>query len=287
MKELTGIIGCGRAGTHLAFHLQKVGWPLCGLWDKGEQSARDLCSLTGLPLLPPEALGKEADILVLALPDDLIAPTCTDLAARGVFRPGHTVFHLSGSQPASLLQTAADAGAVIASLHPLQSFSGTLNPNQPFKGILMAVEGMPEAVTLGLRMADRLGARGISIAAESKVLYHAAAVVASNYLVTLMDFAFDLLAASGIEGENAMAFLSPLVSGTLANLHALPPESALTGPLVRGDSATLARHLEAISTERPGRAALYRELGRATLELAVRGNHLTPDSMEKIRGLLA
>jgi predicted short-subunit dehydrogenase-like oxidoreductase (DUF2520 family) len=288
MTHKTGIIGCGRAGSHLALHLKKAGWPLCGLWDARRQAAIAAAELTALPILDPQSLTRAADILFLALPDDALGPACTEFAENNLFRPGQIVFHLSGSQPASLLAPAAQKGAFTASLHPLQSFSRTPDPDEnPFLGILMTAEGMPEAVEVGLAMARQLGARGATIAAEAKTLYHAAAVVASNYLVTLMDFAFDLLEASGIEGEQAMAFLSPLVSGTLTNLSKMPPTQALTGPLMRGDSATLSRHMEAMASKRPQRCALYQALGRATLDLAVRGGHLSGADVDTINSLLS
>ncbi|TWI66912.1 putative short-subunit dehydrogenase-like oxidoreductase (DUF2520 family) [Desulfobotulus alkaliphilus] len=287
MTQQTGIIGCGRAGSHLAFHLKKAGWSVCGIWDAEIKKAEQIAALTEIPLLSPEEMGQKADILVLALPDDTIASACDSLAAKGIFHPGQRVFHLSGSQPAALLVSAAKKGAFTASLHPLQSFSPSLDRGHPFKNILMTAEGMPEAVETGLAMAEDLGAKGIPIAADAKVLYHAAAVVASNYLVTLLDFSFDLLEASGIEGSHAMAFLAPLISGTLANLEKMPAEAALTGPVVRGDTSTLKRHLEAISEKRPLRSDLYKALGRATLDLAVRGKHLDKQAERQIHPLFS
>lgn len=262
------IIGCGRAGGHLAFHLKKKNLVPVGIWDTDEKKAENLSRLTGLPVLPPEKMGREADMLFLAVPDDLIVTSCASLAAQKVFQPGQKVFHMSGSQNSALLRQAAKAGARIASLHPLQSFTAEISAENPFEGILMTVEGMPDAVEAGLRLAEILGARGMSIEADAKTLYHAAAVVASNYLVGLMDFAFDLLAASGIKTENPMVFLAPLVEGTLSNLRKMGPEKALTGPIARGDLFTLASHLEAIRGKKPERSSLYRELGRATLAIA-------------------
>ncbi|TYT73588.1 Rossmann-like and DUF2520 domain-containing protein [Desulfobotulus mexicanus] len=287
MTNNTGILGCGRAGSHLAFHLAKTGWSVCGIWDAEIKKAEQIAKLTGIPLLCPEDMGRKADILVLALPDDTIAPACDTFAAKNIFRPGQRVFHLSGSQTSEILTSAAKKSAFTASLHPLQSFSSNLDMLLPFKNILMTAEGMPEAVETGLAMAKHLGAKGITIAADAKVLYHTAAVVASNYLVTLMDFSFDLLEASGIKGSDAMTFLTPLISGTLANLEKMPAEAALTGPVVRGDAATLRRHLEAINEKRPLRSDLYKALGRATLNLAVKGNHLDEKAKRQIHQLFS
>ncbi|MCW7753129.1 DUF2520 domain-containing protein [Desulfobotulus sp. H1] len=288
MKQSAGIIGCGRAGHHLAFQLQNNGWPVCGLWDLREETAREACDTMGIPMLSPETMADKADILFLALPDDSIAHACSELACKGVFRPGQIIFHLSGSQSSDLLTPAAKQGAFIGSFHPLQSFAKTLNQtDNPFQSILITVEGMPEAVATGLTMAERLGARGITIAAETKVLYHAAAVVASNYLVTLMDTAFELLDASGIDSSRAMSFLSPLVNGTLSNLHRMSPAAALTGPLVRGDTETLTRHLKAMKEKCPEHCRLYRELGHATLHIAEKGSHLSQERADAIRMVLA
>lgn len=285
MDYRIAIIGCGRAGGNFAVHLIKKNLSPIGLWDRDEKKAESLSRQTGIPLLPPEAMAEKANILLLCVPDDLIRKSCEALAEQGIFKKGQRVFHVSGSQDASLLAKAHEAGASIASLHPLQSFAAEISEENPFKGILMTVEGMPEAVETGLFIAKTLEARGMSIEASAKVLYHAAAVVASNYLVGLMDFAFDLLSASGIKTDDPMAFLSPLVEGTLANLRKMSTEKALTGPIARGDLSTLKGHMEAILEKRPERSALYRALGEATLALAEKSGNLDEKRIQEMKRL--
>lgn len=283
MQEKIGIIGCGRVGITLATHLKAAGCTLCGMADtvpKAQDTARNITKIPSMDALP---LSLAADILFITTPDDGIAPVAEATALSGGFFPKQTVFHMSGSLPSTCLAPAAEKGAFTGSLHPLQSFAGPTTETNPFTGIIMAVEGMPEAVETGLFIAKTLGARGLPIRTDAKVLYHAAAVVASNYLVTLMDFAFDLLDASGIEAKDAMDVLGPLVEGTLSNLRQSPPEKALTGPVIRGDVATVSRHLSALHEKCPQRVALYQELGRFTLAMAEK----QPDFPQKARQALS
>ena len=276
MKRSVGIIGCGRVGITLAAQLVKAGYPVIGLAHLRTPEGPHPADALGVEIKDAVTLSKTAEILFLTTPDDRIAPSCTTIAEMGGFFEGQRVFHCSGSLASTLLAPAAENGALIGSLHPLQSFAEPEMKKNPFAGIIMAVEGHPDAVETGLSIAALLCARGITIRTDAKVLYHAAAVVASNYFVTLMDFAFDLLDASGIEAQDAMAVLGPLVDGTLKNLKKTDPPTALTGPVARGDVAIIDSHLEAICRDRPERERLYRELGRFTLEVARKKGTLTP-----------
>ncbi len=168
-------------------------------------------------------------------------------------------------------------------MHPLQTIvEPELAPDR-LKGAWAAVEGMPRAVEAGEQIARDLGMRPFRIATTAKAIYHAGAVFASNYLVVVEAVAQRLLRHAGLSDADAWAALRPLVEGTLENLSRLEPREALTGPVVRGDTATLIRHIESLAVDD---AKLYRALGRAALELAQKQG-MSEKMAEKVAAALA
>ena len=222
----------------------------------------------GLPLtigpLPPwlGAVG----VIVLAVRDDALEALVADLARSGAVGRGHVVLHLSGALTRGVLAPLSEAGAATGSMHPLMTVS--LEPARAarhFRGATFVLEGDLDAVGIADALVRRLGGVPLPLAPEAKPLYHAGAVFASNYVVTLLGEAARLLEEAGIGREAALAALLPLARATLDNIEAAGPASALTGPIARGDAATLRRHLSAL----PHRdAELYRAVGRETLRLA-------------------
>jgi len=205
-------------------------------------------------------------VVVLAVRDDALGALVEDLARSGGIGRGHVVLHLSGALTRALLAPLADAGAATGSMHPLMTVS--LEPADAarhFRGAAFVLEGDLEAVGVADALVRRLGGVPLTLAPEAKPLYHAGAVFASNYLVTMLAEALRLLGEAGIGHEAALAALLPLARATLDNVAAAGPAGALTGPIARGDAATLRRHLSAL----PHRdAELYRAVGRQTLRLA-------------------
>jgi predicted short-subunit dehydrogenase-like oxidoreductase (DUF2520 family) len=183
----------------------------------------------------------------------------------------------------SALESLRGSGAALGSLHPLQTLVEPERTPDHVRGAWAAVEGDPRAVATAERLAHDIGLHPFQLRPEHKTLYHAGAVFASNYFVVVEAIAQQLFERAGLSREDAWAALAPLVRGTFDNLIRTGPEGALTGPVVRGDVDTLARHLHAL----PDRErALYRELGRAVLELA-RRRGLAPDMLARLERTLA
>ena len=126
----------------------------------------------------------------------------------------------------------------------------------------------------------------MEIQTRAKMLYHAAAVVASNYLVTLMDLAFGLVEPAGIARSEALKAMAPLIHGTLANIEKVGIPEALTGPIARGDSQIVARHLEQIQDRAPGLLELYKTLGRHTVPIALAKKSLSTQAALELEKLL-
>ncbi|MGH7606910.1 MAG: Rossmann-like and DUF2520 domain-containing protein, partial [Gemmatimonadales bacterium] len=204
-------------------------------------------------------------VVILAVRDDAIRPLATTLAQAGAISASHVVLHLSGSQGQEALGPLVSTRAALGSLHPLQTIVEPERAPARLRGAYAAVEGMPRAVETGERLARDLGMRPFRIATKAKPIYHAGAVFASNYLVVVEAVAQRLLRHAGLADAEAWAALRPLVDGTLANLSRAEPKHALTGPVARGDTATILRHLASLAIDD---ANLYRALGRAALALA-------------------
>ena len=285
-KPKIAIVGCGRVGTALALGLQRAGYPIAGLASRRLTSAEIVAARLGgqIPISEaPADVTVRAEAVFITTPDGVIAQVCRETAHSGGFTPGSAVLHCSGALPSTILAAARDNGAHIGSMHPLQSFATAQADGDPFQGIVVSVEGDGPALALAERITADLKARGHRIRTEAKTLYHAAAVVASNYLVTLLDLSFALLAEAGVARGDAFDVMRPLIDGTLANVHRIGPTAALTGPVARGDAATVADHLNAIGAMMPDALPLYRAMGLATVSVARQGGHISVEQAAALR----
>ncbi|MFH1152891.1 MAG: Rossmann-like and DUF2520 domain-containing protein [Pseudomonadota bacterium] len=289
MTESVSIIGCGRMGISLAVFLSRAGYGINGFSSRRILSAEAARAATGRGKVfaSPLEAARQGGVLFLTTPDNTIEAVCSAIDSQGGFQPGMVVFHCSGALSSTILASAARAGAHTGSLHPLQSFAEyTDGQSSPFKGINMSVEGDEIAVALGTRMVKDLGASAFTVPTRSKTLYHAAAVVASNYLVTVEHAAMRLLGETGLDEAEAFRILEPLIQGTLTNIRERGPTAALTGPVARGDSEIIARHLTDIQTLCPEFADFYKLLGKYTLAIARARGGLDPGTLSELDRLL-
>jgi len=207
---------------------------------------------------------RRASLVLIATPDDAIGGVAAELARQGVIGDTQVVLHLSGLLDRLALQALAPTGAALGSFHPLQAIADPETAPERLRGSFAGLEGDPRALEAGERLAAALGMRPVRLAPEAKPAYHAGAVIASNYTVVLADVARRLARRAGIPAEEAAQLYLPLMQGTVANLAAGPAD-ALTGPVRRGDEATLRTHLAALD---PEDRAIYCALGLVALRLA-------------------
>lgn len=262
-RPVVGIIGPGRAGIGLALALIAAGYRAL-LHGRRPRAVPAPLALTHATAGPPAWI-PQADIVILAVPDDAIEAVARTLA--GAVGPAQIVLHLSGARGIEALEPLGATEAVLGSLHPLQAIADPARATERLRGAWAAVEGMPAAVAAAERLASDVGMHPFRIATAAKALYHAGAVFASNYFVVVEAVACRLLRQAGLSDADAWAALQPLVAGTLQNLSVGRPDTALTGPVVRADDVTIRRHLTAITGED---GELYRSLGRVALDLARR-----------------
>jgi predicted short-subunit dehydrogenase-like oxidoreductase (DUF2520 family) len=228
----------------------------------------------------------DADVVFITTPDGLIGTVAQALADHSGVKPGAVVLHCSGALASTVLAPLGGSGAHAGSLHPLQSFAAPVLAHNPFKGIVLAAEGDDTALALCREVAGALEAEFLTLETDNKVLYHAAAVVASNYLVTLLAVATRLLEGSGIPSEAALKVLLPLVRGTLQNVAEQGIPQALTGPIARGDRETVAAHCRKIGESLPDLLPFYRLMGTHTLPLAEAQGHLDSEALRALTALL-
>jgi len=286
-KPSIAVIGTGKVGSALALLLNRKGYPVAGVASKSLSSALRVAKELGVPATDrPEEVTVRAEVVFITTPDRVIAAVAGEINRRGGFKPGQTVFHTSGAHPADEIGAARRSGALAGSLHPLQSFADVQGAINNLPGSYFALEGDEGAVSLARQIVADLEGKCFTIKADDKPLYHAAACVASNYLVSLMHFATGLYTRFGLSREDAFTALFPLIQGTLNNIGRIGPVRALTGPVERGDGPTLAGHLQALQAVGEEELALYRRLGAYTVRVALEKGSISREQAEELSLLL-
>ncbi|HUU38741.1 MAG TPA: Rossmann-like and DUF2520 domain-containing protein [Candidatus Desulfaltia sp.] len=281
------IIGAGRLGTSLGRALAEKGYTITALTCRRKASAAESRAIIGQgrALTDNAAAARMARVIFFCLPDEVIAGVTSRLARSRVDWSGKTVFHTSGLLPARVLEPLQERGASIASFHPVQAFPSKTQRPAHFRGISFGLEGDRNAVALAGAFVRRLGGRAVAIPEEAKPFYHAAFTFAGNFFVVLLDAATCLLKEAKIPEDKATGMLLPLLQGTLHNVKEFNTAAALTGPLVRGDAASVRSHLEALERW-PRYAEVYRKLSLLGLEMAEKRG-LKPQKLGALKNLLA
>lgn len=264
-----GIIGPGRAGIALAVALKKAGVKVLGLHGRRRKRVPRGIRLTVGPLAP---WLPRAEVVLLAVQDDEIAPLVTQLAGPGGARRGQVVLHLSGVRSVAILSPLSPLGVWAGGMHPLMTAMGKPDIDAMNLGAAtFAIEGDAPALRAARALVKRLGAHAVRLRPEARSRYHAGAVFAANYVVTMLASAEDLLVEAGFDRRGARTALIPLTGAALVNTAANGPGRALTGPIIRGDVATIRLNMAALD---PRQRRLYREVGEATLALAKRSGRI-------------
>ena len=278
MLKTISLIGGGRLATNLGRLWAKAGILLIqDVYCRSLDSSHKAIGLigSGRPVTEFRDM-RNADIFLIATPDQAIASVTARLVACGRIAESSVVFHCSGAESSRLLEPARAVGAATASAHPLMTFSEHLIAAEQFAGTYCAVEGDPPACVLVDKIFAAIGARTIALLPDQKILYHAAAIFASNYLVTLLQTAIDIHKLVGIPPGVSMEMLAPLVRRSVENAIIAGPDHALTGPIRRGDTEIVQRQFAALSAADDAVADLYRILATRTAMLANVPDPLTP-----------
>jgi predicted short-subunit dehydrogenase-like oxidoreductase (DUF2520 family) len=273
MTATLNVIGAGHVGrvlgrlfaTHGAAH---GGFRIQQVLTRSASSARQAAEFIGAgAAVERYDQLQQADVHMLAVGDDQIVAACAALA-EAVPLTGSVVFHCSGALASDRLQAARDAGALVASVHPIRSFADPSAVAAQFADTFCGVEGDAGALAVLTPALQAIGAQPVPIDAAAKTVYHAAAVFASNYLVTVLDAALRAYQAAGIPEPVARQMAQPLAAESMANVFRLGAAAALSGPIARGDMATVERQLNAVTQWDSATGALYQALIGPTTDLA-------------------
>ncbi len=279
-----GFVGAGVVGTALALALTRRGHDVVAVASRTRTSAERLARrLPACAVESKQGVADKADLVFLTTPDDAIGMVCAEIR----WRSGARVVHCSGAASTAVLEPARASGALVGAFHPLQTFASADAALASLPGTTFAVEADESLADELAALAEELGGRAIRLRAEDKVLYHAAAAIASNYLVVLASLAADLWTELGAERAEAVEALLPLLRGVLGNLERVGLPGALTGPIARGDVGTVRRHLDALAERAPGVLPAYALLGREAIRIAIEKGTLGQDRAAELAALLS
>lgn len=267
MKRLN-LVGAGRVGQTLAQLWQRQGvFEIQDICTRSLASATQACDFIGAgqPVASLQRM-RSAELWMLAVPDAQVAATAQALALAGQASAG--AFHCSGAYSSALLAPLAEQGWQVGSAHCILSFVAPRVAVEQFSGTACAIEGQaPLCDTLHAAFAA-IGAQCFDVASAHKLLYHAGAVFATNFIPVLQTIAEDAWRATGVPDNLIPALRSSLLRNAVANVERLGPQAALTGPASRGDLQAIAAQTQAVAAWDAQAAAAYAALSDLALRMA-------------------
>jgi predicted short-subunit dehydrogenase-like oxidoreductase (DUF2520 family) len=280
------LIGAGAVARALGIRMVDREYPVLGVIGRSINTER-LGREIQAPLVSDQMrdLPGQTRLVLMCVPDDVISELAEQLSTVPHEWEKTVVAHTSGALPASILKPLAEKGARVLSFHPLQTLTRE-SPPSALDGVYVGLEGRPQPVAAGIELATNLGMRYLVVTPETKPLYHLAASMASNYLVTLTSVVQQVLSTLDVDRASAQDIIEPLIRGTLDNLARSTPEDALTGPVVRGDLETLRQHGLALRRYLPHLVPVYAALAAETVPLAIRSSRLDPDRAREVLNLI-
>ena len=279
-----GFIGAGTTGTALAVRLSQKGCPVVAVYSRSIASAQTLARLVADCQVCQTAqdLVDIAELVFITTPDDVIASVCSEVQ----WHRGQSVVHCSGAHSVDILEQARTLGAAIGSFHPLQTFADVDQAIENLPGSTFTLEAEEPLLSTLKDLTALLNGNYVELKPGDKVLYHAAAVFACNYMVTLVKLALDLWQDFGVSPKEATTALLPLLKGTINNIDIIGLPDCLTGPIARGDLGTINRHLTALEIKSPTLFNTYKELGLQTVPIALAKGKVDENRADEMRALL-
>jgi predicted short-subunit dehydrogenase-like oxidoreductase (DUF2520 family) len=279
-----GIIGAGKVGIALGHVLQNKGFAIVAVASRREESlelARNYIPGKCLYTKNVSEVVREADVIAITTQDREINAVAQEISRKADKLDRKLFFHTSGAHPATELSPLEQKGAILGSLHPLQTFPDVNSGIVALPRTYIFIEGDEKAIPVLDLLASTIGFKVVRIESKNKVLYHLSAVFMCNLLTALMHTGEGIANRIGVD---LMPFF-PIIETTLRNIETKGPLLSLTGPVVRGDAETVASHLEAIKGMEP-QESVYRMLSLVALEMAKERKTLKPEEMEKLESVL-
>ncbi len=286
-RPKVSIIGAGTVGSVIAVALHGKGYPIVSIITRSGSPAIALAKAVACEKVSTNVidLSGTTQILIIAVSDDAIADVARSLAAAKRARlKGMFIFHLSGLHTTALLEPLRKNGAVVASIHPIQTFPKGQRLSQlraRLKGISYGLEGGDDALKLARQIVTDLEGRPVVISKDMKPLYHIACVFASNYMMVFINAISEMAKRLGFGAAWTEVF-GPLMTTSMENAVTQPIGSALTGPIVRMDIETLERHLDTLTESAPNLFPMYSVFGIELARLAKSSGRLTENEFSRI-----
>ncbi len=286
-KDRIAIVGLGKVGAAMGYLLKKAGYPITAVADASPEAIRHGHPFTGGHLFNHISdVAGEADAVFLAVPDDAIQGVCLQFVEANAVRPGQKFVHLSGAGALDLLAPVRKSGAFAASIHPIQSFADVQGAIDNIPGSTFGVTADEAILNWAVDIITDVKGVPFLVPDSDKPLYHAAACMASNYLTALLHIVEEIYQQLGLSREEAVRAFWPLVRGTLRNIETKGTVQALTGPIVRGDSGTVEKHVRAFQEKLPAYLPAYCLLGHITTDMARQRQSLSEEKAEAIHIIL-
>nr|WP_235603422.1 Rossmann-like and DUF2520 domain-containing protein [Thermoanaerobacter sp. YS13] len=281
-----GFVGAGVVGTSLAFLLSQNGINISGFLSRNLESAKKSAEFTQSSVFSSyQEVITNSDVIIISTNDNSIPEVVNNLSQYKEMLKEKTFAHLSGALNLEVLNPLKkDENNFIMVLHPIQTCPSVSSSLELLPKSYFTLEGDEKAVEIGKEIVNKISGKYIVLNNIVRPLYHAACVVASNYLVALSKFSLLLLKESGFPFENYPDALIPLMEGTLKNIKEKGTTDALTGPIARGDVNTIKLHLENIKD--PSLEELYKSLGKLTLEIAYEKGSFNDEKYFELEGIL-
>lgn len=279
-----GVVGAGRVGAVLAAALEAAGHHVVAAAGESDASRFRIADLLpGARHAKPSDVARSADLLLLTVPDDMLENVVTVLSDSGAIRPGQYVVHTSGRHGLAVLEPARAVGARVVAMHPAMTFTGTALDLDRLPGCVFGLTAGDDEKAFAEGLVADLGGRPMWVPEQMRTLYHSGLAHGANHLVTLVTQAMEILAAAG--ADDPAGTLRPLLTAALDN--ALESgDSALTGPIVRGDVNTVRAHLADIAANAPHTMPSYVALARDTLGRVVTDGRVLPIRANAIRRVI-
>jgi predicted short-subunit dehydrogenase-like oxidoreductase (DUF2520 family) len=272
-KPTIAVIGPGRAGSALGRALHKAGYTIAAIGGRNPENVRNLAAELGAKACQsPAATIDIADLTILAVPDDVIGILAGDMVDSLCSSAGKAAVHLSGAQDRTPLRPLAQQASLRTGVfHPLQTFRRGPQAVQNVAGTYFGIDADAPLRDQLAQVATDIQGHPFDLNGVDRALYHAAAVFAANYSMTLLAEAIALAGEAGLNEQTARRGMTMLLAGAVNNLKDLAPADAITGPASRGDEGTIQKHLAALKDD-PAAQRLYQLLADRTKLLARKKN---------------
>lgn len=263
-----GIVGAGKVGCSIGKYLREHDIPVAGYCSKRKESVDFAATFTNTKAFTSlRELLAQSEIVFITTPDDVVEEVWESMQQESI--QNKIICHFSGSLSSAVFSNRKEKGVSACSIHPMFAFSNKFTSYEQLNQVIFTMEGDGKALNVVRAVFQKAGNKVCVIDPESKGRYHAAASMISNMMIGLYQMGWNMLTDCGFSPEDARELMEPLVRGNVEALLATSPEQALTGPIERGDEATIAKHLSVLTLEEK---EVYVNLGQVLTDIASRKN---------------